>query len=323
MRAMMNVLIVRTSSMGDLIHTWPAISELKAHYPNFRISWLAEEAFADIARLHPAVDRVIALNGRRWRKRWWLPSTWREIRALRKELRDTRWELVVDSQGLLKSALPARWAKAPLTGYDWGSARESLASCFYDKRHKVDWSLSAIERNRLLFARVFGYQPQGEPRFGVPAGERPAWVLSGRYAVLLHATSKASKEWPEGHWVELGKRLSMQHDLVMVLPWGNERERERAERLAARMPAAVVAPKMGLIEAAGLLGHANAVVGVDTGLTHLANALNVPLAAIYTDTDPAATGVVETPWATNLGGIGLCPSVDEALQALFARKDWT
>lgn len=323
MRAMMNVLIVRTSSMGDLIHTWPAISELKAHYPNFRVSWLAEEAFADIARLHPGVDRVIALNWRRWRKRWWLPSTWREIRELRRQLRETRWELVVDSQGLLKSALPARWAKAPLTGYAWGSARESLASLFYDKRHKVSWALSAIERNRLLFARVFGYEPQGAPRFGVPAGARPSWVLSGRYAVLLHATSKASKEWPEGHWVDLGKRLSLQHDLVIVLPWGSPRERERAERLAAQMPAAVVAPKMGLTEAAGLIGHANAVIGVDTGLTHLANALNVPLVAIYTDTNPAATGVVETPWATNLGDIGQCPSVDEALQALFARKDWT
>ena len=323
MRAMMNVLIVRTSSMGDLIHTWPAISELKTHYPNIRLSWLAEESFADIARLHPQVAEVLTLRWRSWRKRLLQPAAWRELKALKRQLRDTHFDLVLDSQGLLKSAIPARWAGAPLAGLDWSSAREALASLFYDKKHSVSRRLSAIDRNRRLFGLSFGYEPQGEPTFGVAAGERPSWMLSGRYAVLLHATSRASKEWPEANWVELGERLSNQHDMVMVLPWGNDAEKARAERLAERMPAAVVAPKMSLVEAAGLLGHASAVVGVDTGLAHLANALNVPLAAIYTDTDPQQTGVVETPWATNLGNVGQCPQVDEVLRALQSRRDWT
>ena len=322
MRAMMNVLIVRTSSMGDLIHTWPAITELKAHYPNFRIAWLAEESFADMARLHPAVAQVIPLAWRRWRKHLWQLATWREIAALRQTLRATRWELVVDSQGLLKSAIPAKWAKAPLTGYNWHSIREPLASLLYDKRHQVSKDLSAIERNRQLFGKIFGYTPQGEPVFGVQPGERPSWLLSGRYAVLLHATSRASKEWPEAHWIALGSQLAQQHDMVLVLPWGNAAEKQRAERLAAALPAAVVAPKLSLLEAAGLIGHASAVIGVDTGLTHLANALKVPLVAIYTDTDPHKTGVVETAQATNLGNIGQCPSVDEVLGALQARQGW-
>ncbi|UTH76753.1 lipopolysaccharide heptosyltransferase I [Chromobacterium sp. IIBBL 290-4] len=319
----MNVLIVRTSSMGDLIHTWPAITELKTHYPNIRLSWLAEDSFADIARLHPQVDEVLTLSWRRWRKGLWKPEVWRELGALRRKLRESSFDLVLDSQGLIKSALPSRWACAPLAGLDWKSARESLASLFYDKKHAVSRKLSAIERNRRLFGLSFGYAPEGEPRFGVRQGARPAWMLSGRYAVLLHATSRASKEWPEAHWVALGEELSSRHDMVTVLPWGNEREKARAERLAGLLPAAVVAPKMNLIEAAGLLGHASAVIGVDTGLAHLANALNVPLVAIYTDTDPQQTGVVETPWATNLGHIGQCPTVGAVLAALKTRRDWT
>ncbi|WP_293760965.1 lipopolysaccharide heptosyltransferase I [uncultured Aquitalea sp.] len=319
---MMNVLIVRTSSMGDLIHTWPAITELKAHYPNFRISWLAEEGFADIARLHPSVDEVITLAWRRWRKSLFQRATWREMAALRHKLRDTRWELVVDCQGLLKSALPAKITRAPLTGYDKHSIREPLACLFYDKKHAVSWDLSAVERCRQLYGKVFGYQPQGAPVFGVPPGERPAWLAEGRYAVLLHATSKASKEWPEALWIALADRLCAEHGLTMVLPWGSAKEKQRAERLAAAMGQAVVAPRISLKEAAGLIGRAAAVVGVDTGLTHLANALNVPLAAIYTDTDPARTGVVETPWAVNLGHIGRCPSVDDVMQALQSRRDF-
>jgi heptosyltransferase-1 len=318
---MMNVLIVRTSSMGDLIHTWPAITELKTHYPNLRISWLAEENFADIPRLHPAVDDVITLAWRRWRKQLLSPASWAEMKAVRQKLRATQWDLVVDCQGLLKSAVPAKFSGAPLTGYDRHSIREPLACLLYDKTHRVDWSLSAVERCRLLLAKVFGYQTEGSPCFGVPAAERPAWLQADRYAVLLHATSRASKEWPEQHWITLGAKLVAQHGLQLLIPWGNAAEQQRAQRLAAVMPQAVVAPRMNLVEACGLLGHARAVIGVDTGLSHLANALNVPLVAIYTDTDPGKTGVVETPWATNLGNIGQCPSVDEVYQALLARKD--
>jgi len=321
MRAMMNVLIVRTSSMGDLIHTWPAITELKTHYPNLRISWLAEENFADIPRLHPAVEQVIPMAWRRWRKRLFAADTRAEMKAVYQQLQATRWDLVVDCQGLLKSAIPAKLSRGPLTGYDRHSIREPLACLLYDKTHRVDWSLSAVERCRLLLSKVFGYQPEGSPRFGVPAAARPAWLQDDQYAVLLHATSRASKEWPEQYWIALGERLNAQHGLQLIIPWGNAAEQQRAQRLAAAMPQAVVAPRMNLVEACGLLGHARAVIGVDTGLSHLANALNVPLVAIYTDTDPGKTGVVETPWATNLGNIGQCPTVDEVYQALLARKD--
>lgn len=321
MPPMMNVLIVRTSSMGDLIHTWPALTDLARHYPNARVSWLAEENFTDIAALHPAVQEVIPLAWRRWRKSLWSPSTWRELGALRRRLRETRWDLVIDAQGLLKSAIPARMAQGPLAGLDWKSCREPLASLLYTKRYPVSWQRSAVARNRALFAQVLGYAVQGEPVFGVRAGTRPDWLPESAYVMLLHATSRESKEWPENQWVELADRLYATQGVRAVFPWGNAREQARAQRLAAQCRQGLCAPRLSLREAAAALAHASAVVGVDTGLSHLANALDVPLVAIYTDTDPARTGVVETRFACNLGGIGCHPSVDEVLAALSARME--
>lgn len=320
MPPMMNVLIVRTSSMGDLIHTWPAVTELVMHYPNLKISWLAEESFADIAALHPAVHQVIPLAWRRWRRKLFSRETWKEIKALRTCLRAQHWDLVIDSQGLLKSALPARLSGGPLAGYSWNSIREPLASLFYNKRYVVSREQSAIERNRQLFAKVFGYQVIGQPRFGIQCAERLPWLPPQDYAVLLHATSRSSKEWPEASWIELANRLFDEHRLISVLPWGSAQEQERAQRLATAIPSACVAPRLALSQAASLLGRASAVIGVDTGLTHLANALDVPLVAIYTDTDPQKTGVVETPFAVNVGGIGQLPSVEKILDALASRK---
>lgn len=317
---MMNVLIVRTSSMGDLIHTWPAITELVRHYPNLKISWLAEENFSEIAALHPAVDHVIPLAWRRWRRNLFSVSTWKEIRALRRQLRSTHWDLVIDSQGLLKSAIPARLTGAPLAGYSWSSIREPLASLLYSKRYVVSRNQSAVERNRQLFARIFGYSTDGNAKFGIQNGERACWLPEARYAVLLHATSRASKEWPETSWIALGRQLAAERGLRSVLLWGNQVEKQRAERLASAIPDAVLAPRLGLKQAASVLGHAAAVIGVDTGLTHLANALDVPLVAIYTDTDPAKTGVIETAFAVNVGGIDQLPDVKQVCSALASRE---
>ncbi|AXK38952.1 lipopolysaccharide heptosyltransferase I [Crenobacter cavernae] len=314
----MNILIVRTSSMGDLIHTYPALTDFARHFPDARVSWLAEEGFARIAALHPVVDAVIPIAWRRWRKSLLSAATWREIGACKRALSDPRFDLVVDMQGLVKSAIPARWAKSPLAGYDRDSIREPLASRFYDKRYPVSRQLSAVERNRQLLGRVFGYTPQGAPAFGIEAGDRLAWLPKTDYAVLLHATSRDSKEWAEENWVALAKRLAEQKGWISVLPWGNDAEKARAERLAAQIPGAIAAPKLNLTEAAALLGHASAVIGVDTGLTHLANALDVPLVGLYTDTDPSLTGVIESPRAKNLGGPGARPTPDEVWDALIA-----
>ncbi|MEQ6290010.1 lipopolysaccharide heptosyltransferase I [Vogesella sp. GCM10023246] len=314
---MQNLLLLRTSSMGDLIHTFPALSDLARARPDVAVSWLAEEAFVDIPGLHPQVTRTIPIAWRRWRKHLLQRATWCEMASLRHALGSTRWDLVLDAQGLLKSALPGKLANGPLAGYDAASIREPLASRFYDRRYRVERQLSAIERNRQLFAAAFGYQPSGAPVFGIRGGARADWLPATPYWVLLHATSRDSKLWPEAHWVALAHALQAQ-GLATVIPWGNATEQQRAQRLAAAIPGALVAPKMRLSAAAAMLGHAAAVVGVDTGLTHLANALDVPLVAIYTDTDPALTGVVATARAANIGQAGVIPPVDAVL-ALLAR----
>ena len=207
MTAMMNLLIVRTSSMGDLIHTWPAITELAKHYPNVSISWLAEENFAEIAGLHPAVVQVIPMALRKWRKTLFRQDTWREIKALRQRLKATRWDLIIDSQGLLKSAVSARLAGGPLAGYSWQCSRERLASFFYDKKVTVSWDYPAVQRNRLLFSQVLGYQADGHAEFGITKGDKPAWTAEHPYVVLLHASSRDAKLWPEEHWISLATAL--------------------------------------------------------------------------------------------------------------------
>lgn len=220
-------------------------------------------------------------------------------------------------QGLIKSALVARWVRnTPLGGYAADSIREPLASRAYDKTYQVSRSLSAIERNRRLMGLAFGYQPDPTPpNFGIQPGPRPDWLDANDYAVLLTATSRAEKEWPETHWLTLGAALQAQ-GLNVIWPWGSAPEHARALRLAEALPGSVAAPRLSLAQAAGLLGHAAAVVGVDTGLTHLANALDRPLVAIYTDTDPQLTGVVPSPRAVNLGGVAACPTADAVLSAL-------
>ncbi|REE85229.1 lipopolysaccharide heptosyltransferase I [Cupriavidus plantarum] len=322
--AAQNVLIVRTSSMGDLVHTLPAITELKAHHPHLSISWLTEAAFADIPALHPGISEVIPITWRRWRSQLLHRATWRELGALRRKLRDTPWKMVLDCQGLFKSAAFAALAGGPLVvGYDHGSVRERIACLFYQRRHPVSWRLSAVQRNRRLFAAAFGYHTSGVPDFGLTAGPRPPWLQTGPYAVMLHATSRIAKAWPETMWTTLGRRLHAEQGLRVVLPWGSATERQRSERLAAAIPDATVAPHTRIKEAASLIGHATAVIGVDTGLTHLANALNVPLVALYTDTDPAQTGVVESPRAMNLGNVAKCPTVENVWHALrTVRGEW-
>jgi len=313
---MMKVLIVRTSSMGDLIHTLPALTDLVRHVPNIEIDWLAEENFADIPMLHPAVKSVIPIAWRRWRKHLCSPATWGQIRALKTHLKSMHWDKVIDAQGLIKSAIPARLAGAPVAGYDAKSIREPIASLFYSQRFAVSRACSAVARNRKLFSEVFGYAAEGVPEFGIQCPARVNGLPTVPYAVLLHGTSRASKEWPEINWVGCGAQLYRDKGLISLIPWGSEAERLRANRLADAIPHAIVAPRVNLWEAASMLGHAQAVIGVDTGLAHLANALAVPLVAIYTDTDPALTGVVETPLAVNLGGIGCMPKPEEVLETL-------
>lgn len=314
----MKLLLVRLSSMGDLIHTLPAITDLSRHRPDIELHWLCETAFADIARLHPFVRQVNTMSWRQWRKHLLQAHTWRELAQLKHQLEHAHYDQVLDSQGLLKSALFARWGKASITGLDKHSAREPLASYFYQQRIAVAKGQDAVWRNRQLFAQAFAYTVEGSADFGVRIADDVALPeLPSQYHVALHATSRDSKLWAVDNWLGLLRELHQQDGLPVLLPWGNDRERERAETIAHALPFAQVCPKLNLLQASAVLARARAVVGVDTGLLHLANAVNCVTVGIYTDSDPVKTGVQPSDWAINLGGVGQSPSVAEVLEAVL------
>lgn len=304
----MKILLVRLSSMGDLIHTLPAIDDLSRMRPDVKLHWLCEAAFADIARLHPFVDRVYTLQWRYWRKHLGEKQTWFAMNSLRKNLWQERYDFVVDSQGLFKSALFAKLANVPVKGLDRQSAREGWASLAYNKTYSVRKGQDALLRNRLLFAQVFGYELPQEMRFGVVVPDSGRLDgLTDAYHVALHATSRDSKLWSNENWVQFLNELHKQDGLPVYLPWGSETEKLRADFLAEKLPFVIVCPKMSLLQAAWLLNGARSIVGVDTGLLHLANALDKPLVGIYTDSDPVKTGVQVSNYAKNIGGIGQQP----------------
>lgn len=313
---MPKILLVKTSSLGDVIHQFPAVSDIRAHFPEAEVDWVVEEGFAELPLLHPGVRRVIPVAVRRWRRALFNPATWREIAAFRQRLREESYDLVLDSQGLIKSAAIALMARGPRCGYSWGTAREPLSALASDKTIAIPANLHAVERNRQLAGRALGYEPDSPVDYGVgvPSAELP-WLGQQAYVVLLHATSRADKEWPEAHWLRLAAHLNSL-GMRCILPWGNAQEQIRSERLAELMTDAIAAPRLNLTEAAALLGGARAVVGVDTGLTHLAAALKVPVVAIYCASEPGLTGVYSAGTAINLGRAGQTPQADEVIVAL-------
>lgn len=315
----MRLLIIKTSSLGDVIHNLPVVSDIVAHAPGAEIDWVVEEGFAEIPKLHPKVRRVIPVVLRRWRRQWWSPAMWRDIARFRRELKNETYDKVLDTQGLVKSAWLSCMARGPSCGQDRTSAREALAACFYDYTFHVARGRHAVERNRDLAAQALGYPlPQSPPDYGIQTPSVPfAFTVPEKFIVGLHATSRAGKRWPVAHWVAFGKELEAR-GTKLLLPWGSAEEEQQARAIAQSLKNAAVLPRLSLRELAALMGRACAVVGVDTGLVHLAAALNRPTVAIYTDSSPALTGVVAAgaARAVNLGGPGQAPSVEEVLAAL-------
>ena len=286
----MRVLVVKLSSLGDVIHTLPALGDAAAAVPGLVFDWVVEEGFAEIPAWHSAVDRVIPVAIRRWRKRPLRDFTGPEWRAARKSLREQAYEAVIDAQGLLKSALIARLVPAPRYGMDRASAREPLAALAYDHHIPVPRDMHAVERSRMLFARALNYPlPKTLGEYGldaaVPAaGDLPPGLL------FFHGTARAEKQWPETHWIALAQ-LAGEAGYRVWLPWGNDEELQRAQRIADNGCNTEVLPRMNLQQLAGLLQRVRGVVAVDTGLGHLAAALAVPAVSLY---GPTSTSLVGT-----------------------------
>ncbi len=307
---MTRVLLIKTSSLGDVIHCLPAVSDLRRNVPDLTLDWVIEQSLSEIADLHPAVTRAVPVRLRHWRRTLHEGQTWREFGAFRRRIGQRRYDRVIDAQGLIRSALLARLAKGPRCGYDRTSIREPAASVLYDRRFPASVTLHAAQRMRELVSQAMGYQIPAELEYGLRvAGERPQWLGEGRYLVGLHATARPDKAWGEDRWAELAARAAAE-GLTVVLPWGDERERRRSEKMAAAVRG-VAPPKLGFAQMAALLAGAAAVVGVDTGLTHLASAVGAPVVAIYAASWPEFNGVIGPGFIANLGGPGAAPEVDE------------
>ena len=318
----MRVLLVKLSSMGDVLHNLPVVSDLAQAYPEIEIDWVTEAPYAPLVALHPKVRRVISSNLRGLKKRWWSPAAWSAFFDVRSQLGRDKYDLILDTQGLIKSALIARWANGPIGGFSRDTAREPLAARAYDRCVAIPQNLHAVVRNRNLAADIFGYALSGPVDYGLRLPETAVSVSTQHpYIVFLHATSRADKMWPEAHWIALGQRV-LENGYGIFLPWGNAEEKRISDRLASAIPGAIVPVAMSLMEAATLLANARGVIGVDTGLAHLSVALARPTVGLYLTTSPELTGLYGNNLAINLGGgtrqQPVIPDIDAAWQALQA-----
>ena len=309
----MKILVVKTSSLGDVIHSLPALTEAASKL-FLDIDWVVEKSFSEVPHWHTRVKKVIPVELRKWRKKPFSSTTRREWKAFKKQLLEEDYDIVIDAQGLMKSAFLARQADAhKIYGPNYKSAWEPLASLFYNHTVSVDPALHAVTRMRHLFAEVFEYKPQstwldyGIDRKKLKTTYKPRM---NEYICLCHGTTWKTKEWPEAYWYDLANQIASE-GLGVLIPFGNSEEEARAKRIAEKCPSAEVLPKMSLSSIAGILSEAKGVVAVDTGLGHLSAALGVPCVSMYGPTDPVSTGAVGKNQKHLAGKISCAPCLKE------------
>lgn len=288
----MRVLIVKVSSLGDVIHTLPAITDASRANRNLVFDWVVEEAFTEVPGWHPAVENVIPVGIRRWRKHWIKSYFKGDIAEFRNRLQQVHYDMVIDAQGLIKSGIVSRMSKGLTVGLSNRTIREPLATLFYNKVYSVPWTEHAVERVRELFSRALQYKYDTNridygidlQRIGLSTQEPKLKQL-----VFLHGTTWKTKNWPGNYWSELA-RLATAAGYRVLLPWGDEIERQRAEQIKNGSSDVEILPRQTLTELAGHIGRSTGVIAVDTGLGHLAAALSVPTLSMYGPTDPGLSG---------------------------------
>ncbi|GAA4023945.1 lipopolysaccharide heptosyltransferase I [Actimicrobium antarcticum] len=320
-----NILIVRVSSLGDVVHNMPMVADILRHVPHAQIDWVVEEAYTALVRLNAGVRTVIPFALRRWRKSLLAPATRAEMGAFRRRLREVEYDFVFDTQGLLKTAVVMRLARlAPagqrigLANATEGSGYEALSRIFHTYSVPVDVRTHGVERGRVVAAAALGYALDTPADFNMSAPQaepRPAWLPTQPYAVFFHATARAAKQWHVAHWITIAADLAAR-GMPVLLPWGSPAEQLAAEQLAAQMPNAQVLPALSMMEAVLLAHDAALVIGVDTGLTHIAAAFNRPTIELYIDSPRWKTEGNWSPRIINLGDAGQSPSVDDVRQAM-------
>ena len=322
----MNILIVRVSSLGDVVHNMPMVADIRRHYPHANIDWVVEEAYTSLVRLNPLVRTIIPIALRRWRKSLGNAATRAEIAAFYRQLRAQSYDLVFDTQGLLKTSVVMRMARlAPggkrvgLANATEGSGYEPISRIFHHQSVTVGLRTHAVMRARLVAAGALGYSVDDAADFALraPSAPTPEWLPAGPYAVFLHGTARAAKQWDMANWIAVANALQ-KRNLPILLPWGSAKERQAAERLAAAMPQATVLPSLPLIDAVMLVRGASLVVGLDTGLTHIAAAYCRPTVELYCDSPRWKTEGNWSPYIVNVGDTGAAPDVAQVLEAIDA-----
>lgn len=284
----MRVLVVKLSSMGDVIHSLPALTDAEKKIPGIKFDWVVEENFVEIAQWHPAVENVIPINLRSWRGNKWHAIRTGEILKFLKQLRLKEYDLIIDAQGLLKSAVVSLLAKGKRAGLDKYSARGKYISWLYHQPFYVFPEQHAVERVRQLFSKALHYD---HTDLSVDYGLSSLCTKkssNNNYLVFLHSTTWDSKLWPEKYWVQLVKKV-IEKGYKVKLPSGNAVEKERADRIGQKIEGVEIFPRLSIKKIAELLFNAQAVVSVDTGFGHLAAALNIPTVSIYGATNPRLT----------------------------------
>lgn len=307
------ILIVRTSSLGDLVHMLPAMSDIAHHVPGASIDWIVEDSFTEIPAWHPGINEVIPIAHRRWRKHWWSAETRAARRALRANLDARQYDMVLDMQGLLKSVWLVRQTHGRRHGLDRASVREPMASWFYDVRHTVEFWQPAITRQRTLAALALGYEYAGAPDYGLQQFTDGTAIEP--CAVIMPSASRPDKLWPDDYWREVFKSL-LDRGLSLQLLAGNDAETARARQLIGDLPRAEVLPRMNLTAVAEVLARAQLMIGLDSGLTHLSAALSRPTIGIYIASTPVRTPLVSTAYTASLGERGNPPSAQTVLAAV-------
>jgi heptosyltransferase-1 len=319
----LTILLVRVSSLGDVLHNLPIVADILRHHPDAQIDWVVEEGYASLVRLNERVRSVIPFALRRWRKSLGRPETRAEIAAFYRALRAQSYDYVFETQGLLKTGVimgAARLSKGGqkvgLGNGSEGSGYEAISRWFHTKSIRLAARTHAVARGRLMVAAALGYAIDDVPDFGLPApaqdAMRPAWMPQQPYAVYFHGTARDAKKWPAQNWVALGRQLP---DMPILLPWGSVGELAEAELLAASLPQAQVLPALSMMEAIDLARNAALVVGVDTGLTHIAAAFMRPTVELYCDSPRWKTEGNWSPNIINLGDQGQPPGAAEVIAA--------
>lgn len=318
----MKILLVRVSSLGDVLHNLPMVADLLRAYPGATIDWVVEEGYVSLVRLNPHVRKIIPWGLRRWRKSLTRAETRAEIAGFFRTLREEQYDIVFDTQGLLKtgiimgaSRVVKGGRKVGLANGSEGSGYEGISRLFHTESIPLDPRTHAVARGRMVAGAALGYPVDHAPDFGLPAPRvdtRPAFLPAEDYAVFFHGTARAAKKWAHANWVALGNALT---PMTILLPWGSPQERTDAEAMAAELPNARVLPKLSMMDAVMLAQHARLAIGVDTGLTHIAAAFVRPTIELYCDSPKWKT---EGNWAdciVNLGEQGSPPGVDEVVSA--------